>query len=393
MVIALAFLLTLLGRRAALVGGADRRHRLRLLHRRARQVHHRRQQLLLQARGGAHLPRLHRPLPRLRAYQRRRGLNEAERVRNAFELIGEARIGPWRGQPRRRRSPCSRSRRRRTRCGAAARPDRRASRRRRTRSRPVAPLDRSDRPPLPGAATETSWFARVVIAVFVVWALASLVAIVGLVPVGSRKAPPGGSARRDRPPQLRQLGARLCSSAVSTALVLVGLARLARGDHLAAYTWFDPGAPGLDLRHPRLHLRRVPVRRRLRARHRHRAAGLGAGDGRPGAPSAGAGAAAGERPSIDSIAAMTTCVVTGGAGFLGSHLCEHLLGEGAPGDLPRQPRDRLAGEHRAHPRRALRVPATSTSPSRSTSRSRSTSSTTWPRRPARSTTCGCRCTR
>jgi dTDP-glucose 4,6-dehydratase len=25
---------------------------------------------------------------------------------------------------------------------------------------------------------------------------------------------------------------------------------------------------------------------------------------------------------------MTTCVVTGGAGFLGSHLCEHLLGEG-----------------------------------------------------------------
>src|SRR4051812_3052089 len=25
---------------------------------------------------------------------------------------------------------------------------------------------------------------------------------------------------------------------------------------------------------------------------------------------------------------MSTCVVTGGAGFLGSHLCEHLLGEG-----------------------------------------------------------------
>ncbi|HEY1356160.1 MAG TPA: NAD-dependent epimerase/dehydratase family protein, partial [Solirubrobacterales bacterium] len=25
---------------------------------------------------------------------------------------------------------------------------------------------------------------------------------------------------------------------------------------------------------------------------------------------------------------MSTCVVTGGAGFLGSHLCEHLLGQG-----------------------------------------------------------------
>jgi dTDP-glucose 4,6-dehydratase len=30
----------------------------------------------------------------------------------------------------------------------------------------------------------------------------------------------------------------------------------------------------------------------------------------------------------DSIRTMSTCVVTGGAGFLGSHLCEHLLGQG-----------------------------------------------------------------
>ena len=35
-------------------------------------------------------------------------------------------------------------------------------------------------------------------------------------------------------------------------------------------------------------------------------------------------------PRSDAIASatMSTCVVTGGAGFLGSHLCEHLLGEG-----------------------------------------------------------------
>ena len=66
---------------------------------------------------------------------------------------------------------------------------------------------------------------------------------------------------------------------------------------------------------------------------------------------------------------------------------------GPPGDLRRQPRHRLAAEHRAHPRRRLRLPQRTTSPSRSTSTSRSTSSTTSPRRRARSTTCGCRCTR
>src|SRR4051812_23893575 len=37
-----------------------------------------------------------------RAYQRRRGLNEAERVRNAFELIAEASIGPWQAGSRAR---------------------------------------------------------------------------------------------------------------------------------------------------------------------------------------------------------------------------------------------------------------------------------------------------
>ena len=48
---------------------------------------------------------------------------------------------------------------------------------------------------------------------------------------------------------------------------------------------------------------------------------------------------------------MATCLVTGGAGFLGSHLCDELLAPRSPRHLRRQPRDGLARQHRAHPRR------------------------------------------
>ena len=61
--------------------------------------------------------------------------------------------------------------------------------------------------------------------------------------------------------------------------------------------------------------------------------------------------------------------------------------------LRRQPRDGLARQHRAHPRRRRSSTSTSTSSSRTSSTSRSTSSTTSPRRRRRSTTCACRCTR
>jgi hypothetical protein len=61
MVLAIGLLLTLPVDPHA--GGDRRRRRVRLLHRRARQVHHLGQQLLLRARRGADLPRLRRALP------------------------------------------------------------------------------------------------------------------------------------------------------------------------------------------------------------------------------------------------------------------------------------------------------------------------------------------
>ncbi len=67
-------------------------------------------------------------------------------------------------------------------------------------------------------------------------------------------------------------------------------------------------------------------------------------------------------PARRTARAMTTSVITGGAGFLGSHLCERLLAEGR--DLRGQLRDRQISEHRGVSRRrpvpthrARRLPA------------------------------------
>ena len=91
---------------------------------------------------------------------------------------------------------------------------------------------------------------------------------------------------------------------------------------------------------------------------------------------------------------MPTCVVTGGAGFLGSHLCDHLLAQGHrvicidnldTGSLENIEHIRDGADFAfinqdlteyVDDRRAGRL-----------------GSTTWPRRRARSTTRGCRCTR
>jgi dTDP-glucose 4,6-dehydratase len=50
-----------------------------------------------------------------------------------------------------------------------------------------------------------------------------------------------------------------------------------------------------------------------------------------------------------------TAVVTGGVGFLGSHLFQLPPGARQPCHLRRQPRDRLSPEHRAHPRRGIHI--------------------------------------
>ncbi len=52
---------------------------------------------------------------------------------------------------------------------------------------------------------------------------------------------------------------------------------------------------------------------------------------------------------------MPTAVVTGGAGFLGSHLCDSLVARRIPRHLRRQPGDRVAAERRAPARRRLRL--------------------------------------
>ena len=64
-----------------------------------------------------------------------------------------------------------------------------------------------------------------------------------------------------------------------------------------------------------------------------------------------------------------------------------------PRRLRRQPRDGLTEEHRAPARTRVPVGADGHHGATTRSTARSTSSTTWPRRPARSTTRACRCTR
>jgi len=163
-----------------------------------------------------------------RAYQRHRGLNEGERVRNAIELIGEATIGPLREGSRRRALAL-----------LAAVPA--SNQLRAPLLGLLGELDATPDPDPPWFARAATglahryegwaardWFHSVITAIFIFWFGLEILTIVALV-LGS-----GG----DSISHLSFVNvASLCSTAVSIAMVVVGLARLARGERLAAYTW------------------------------------------------------------------------------------------------------------------------------------------------------------
>lgn len=176
-----------------------------------------------------------------RAYQRRRGLNEAERVRNAFELIAEASIGPWQAGSRARAL---------TLLGEVDRANP-------LREPLLALADGIDATPDPAppfwtrgseaiarryeAATRTDWFRPVVIAVFVLWAAISLVGVFALVlPVGFEEGAARAGERSDAISHLSFLNwGSLVSSAASGVLVFLGLSDLVRGDRPQAYVWLS----------------------------------------------------------------------------------------------------------------------------------------------------------
>jgi hypothetical protein len=176
-----------------------------------------------------------------RAYQRRRGLNEAERVRNAIELIGEATQGPFRVQSRDRALRL---------LGEVSPEDP-------LHDPLVALAGKLDATPDPdppwyrraaeriakayGGWTEHPWFHAAVISVFALWALASVLAIVGLVfAVGFGEDAARHGFESDSFGQLTFVNwASVFSTGLSAILVIVGLERLLHRDRLDAYAWLS----------------------------------------------------------------------------------------------------------------------------------------------------------
>ncbi|HEX5713005.1 MAG TPA: hypothetical protein VFX85_06805 [Solirubrobacterales bacterium] len=176
-----------------------------------------------------------------RAYQRHRGLNDAEKVRNAVELIGEATQGPFKVEYRDQalalladvppghplRDPL---------VALAEQID--------TAPNPDPPWWR--RFPNAVAASyerwsEQRWFHRLVLVVFGLWALGSLLTVLGFVlATGFAGEAARAGFEQDSISHLNFLNwATLVSSSVSIAFVVVGLGRLLRGQRLDAYLWLS----------------------------------------------------------------------------------------------------------------------------------------------------------
>lgn len=174
-----------------------------------------------------------------RAFRNHRGLNEAERVRNAVELIGEATQGPFKVEYRDQALALL--------AGVPASHP--------LRDPLVALASEIDTTPNPnppwyrrfadgvaaryGRWSEQRWFHRVVIGVFAVWALVSILAIVGLIlAFGFAGDAARAGFEEDSFGRLNFLNwATLCSAAVSAVFVVFGLIRMVRGERLDAYRW------------------------------------------------------------------------------------------------------------------------------------------------------------
>jgi len=175
-----------------------------------------------------------------RAYQRHRGLDEGERVRNAVELIGEATRGPFKVEYRDQALALLGE-------VPATHP---------LRDPLVALAEDIDTTPNPdppwyrrGADAvsrryarwaERGWFHALVFSTFALWALAGIVLVLGLVlSLTFSDDAARAEFQRDSLGHLNFLNvASLASTAVSTVLVVLGLTRLARRHRLDAYAWF-----------------------------------------------------------------------------------------------------------------------------------------------------------
>jgi hypothetical protein len=175
-----------------------------------------------------------------RAYQRHRGLDEDERVRNAVELIGEATRGPFKEEYRDRAlalladvSPTHPLRE--ALVSLAGGID--------TTPNPDPPWYRRAADAIAAQYkrwTEHRWFHGIVFGVFAGWALAGIVLVLGLVlSITFSDHAARAEFERDSFGHLNFINiASLVSTGVSSVLVALGLVRLARRQRLEAYVWF-----------------------------------------------------------------------------------------------------------------------------------------------------------